>query len=184
MTAVVSGALRGSIRWAIVPYPPQPPFRLYAGEEQAPIVVTDAERIIAGARKEGGDVELTYLVPAKVRPVLILSDPPSAHHRELTALRLLRLSKLSPEAREEVRQGQDRLFLYLPRERFGFREENAAMVSAMVRLHTDAIGHGPSLGRIDDDEMRELGERIIDFYGFDTRRLLDRRIRELAARRR
>lgn len=32
--------------------------------------------------------------------------------------------------------------------------------------------------------MRVLGERIIRFYGFDTRLLLERHIRELAARRR
>jgi hypothetical protein len=32
--------------------------------------------------------------------------------------------------------------------------------------------------------MRVLDERLIDFYGFDTRLLVERRIRELAARRR
>ena len=56
------------------------------------------------------------------------------------------------------------------------------MVTALVRLHVDAIGSAPSLGQLDPSEMRILGERIISFYRFDTRLLLERQIREPAAR--
>jgi hypothetical protein len=56
-------------------------------------------------------------------------------------------------------------------------------VTALVRLHVNAIGGGPALGQLDDNEMRVLGERIIRFHGFDIRRLLERSVRELAARR-
>ena len=56
------------------------------------------------------------------------------------------------------------------------------MVSALVRVHVDAIGGGPPLGGLSDEEARILGERIIRFYGFDTRMLIEQRIRELAAR--
>lgn len=52
-----------------------------------------------------------------------------------------------------------------------------------MRLHVDAIGSAAALGRLDDSEMRVLGERIIRFYGFDIRLPLKRHIRELAARR-
>ena len=31
-----SGRLAGTVRWAVVPYTPRPPFRLYAGEGHAP----------------------------------------------------------------------------------------------------------------------------------------------------
>lgn len=58
------------------------------------------------------------------------------------------------------------------------------MVTALVRLHVDAIGSGEALGRLSADESRLVGERIIRFYGFDTRGLLERQIRELAARHR
>jgi hypothetical protein len=56
------------------------------------------------------------------------------------------------------------------------------MVTALVRLSVDAIGSAAPLGRLDDNEMRVLGERIVRFYGFDVRLLLEREIRELAER--
>ena len=182
MTQLASGRLAGTVRWAVVPYTPRPPFRLYAGRRHEPILIDDADAIIAAAKREGGEAELTYLVPGKVRPVLLLS-PPSAHHREVTALRLLRLSRLGAEEREAVRHGKEELLVYLSPERFSLPEENAAMVSALVRLHMDALESGPPLGALDKGEMRILGERIIRFYGFDTRLLLEQYVRELAGRR-
>jgi hypothetical protein len=176
------GRLAGSVRWAVVPYVPAPPFRLFAGAGSDPIVVRDVDTVISAARK-GGDAELSYIVPGKARPVLLLNDPPASHHREVTALRLLRLSQLSPEEQQRVRTQQDELLFHLDPERFDLPEENAVMVTALVRLHVDAIGSAGPLGHLDDSEMRVLGERIVHFYGFDVRQLLERQIRELAARR-
>ena len=178
-----AGPLAGSVRWAVVPYSPRPPFRLYAGEGQRPIEVPDADTIVEAA-KQRGDAELTYLVPAKARPVLILSEPPSAHHREVTALRLLRLSKLTAGDQTRVREQREDLLFHLSPQRFDLPEENAAIVSALVRLHADAIGSGPAAGVLDATESRVLGERVIRFYGFDTGLLVERRIQELIARRR
>jgi hypothetical protein len=48
----------------------------------------------------------------------------------------------------------------------------------------EAIASGPPAGRLDDDELRAVGERIVRFYGIDIGALIERRIRELAARRR
>ncbi len=144
--------------------------------------MASADQIIDGVRKEGGDAELTYLVPAKTRPILILTDPPSAHHEEVTALRLLRLAKLRGDDQQAIRDQQDELLFYLQPDRFKLREENAAMVSALVRVHLGAIESGPALGGLNDNEMRVLGERIIRFYGFDTRLLVAQQIEELIAR--
>jgi hypothetical protein len=177
-----AGQLAGSVRWAVVPFAPAPPFRLYAGRESEPIIVPQADMVIDAARK-GGDAELSYIVPGKARPVLLLNDPPASHHREVTALRLVRLSRLSPDEQQRVRTQQDELLFHLVPERFDLPEENAAMVTALVRLHVDAIGSAGSLGQLDDNEMRVLGERIIRFYGFDVRLLLERQIRELSTRR-
>ncbi len=177
-----AGRLAGSVRWAVVPFAPSPPFRLYAGPGSDPIVVHEADTVINAARG-GGDAELSYIVPAKARPVLLLNDPPGEHHREVTALRLLRLSRLSAGEQQRVRSHQDELLFHLAPDRFNLPDENAAMVTAIVRLHVDAIGSAPALGRLEDSEMRVLGERIIGFYGFDIRLLLERHIRELAARR-
>ncbi len=178
----MSGRLAGSVRWAVVPFTPRPPFRIYAGAERGPIEVSDLERLVGAARR-GADAELTYLVPAKVRPVLVLNEPPAAHHADATALRLVRLSTLTEEQRDVVRRQQDELLFYLDPARVDLPEENAAIVSTLVRVHVDAVA-GDSLGRLDDAELRLLGERIIRWYGFDTRRLVERQIRELVARRR
>ena len=175
--------LAGTVRWAVVPYTPRPPFRLYAGEGHAPIQVHEPTQIFRAARR-GGDAEFTYLVPGKARPVLILSEPTVHLHRELTALRLVRLSKLGDDEAARVRHQEEPLLFHLDPERFSLPEESAAMVSALVRLHVDAIEHAEPLGELNSNESRVLGERIVAFYGFDIRSLIDRRIRELAARRR
>ena len=175
--------MAGTVRWAVVPYSPRPPFRLYAGEGHEPLTIPDTSAIIASARR-GGDAEFTYLVPGKARPVLILNDPPAEHHREITALRLLRLSKIDARQRERVRDRREPLLFHLDPERFDLPEENAAMISALVRVHVDAVGSGESLGELNPQELRALGERIIDFYRFDTRNLVERQIRELASRQR
>lgn len=184
MSPAAPGLLAGTVRWAVVPYAPRPPFRLYAGEGHAPVSVPDAAKLIASARR-GGDAEFSYLVPGKARPVLILNDPPSEHHQEITALRLLRLSKVAdPARREEIRRNGDPLLFHLDPARFALPEENAAIVSALVRVHVDAIDANAALGTLSSTELSAVGERIIGFYGFDTRLLVERTIRELASRRR
>ena len=182
MSHARAGRLAGSVRWAVVPFTPGPPFRLYAGSENDPIVVSDTATLINAARK-GGDAELSYIVPGKARPVLFLSDPPVSHHREVTALPLLRIAKLGPDEQQRVRSQHDELLFHLDSDRFDLPEESAAMLTALVRLHTDAIDSGPPLGVLNDDELRTVGERLVRFYAFDIRGLLERQIRELAARR-
>jgi len=177
------GGLAGSVRWAVVPFARAPPFRLYAGTASEPIAVPEADTVIDAARR-GGDAELSYVVTGKARPILLLSDPPASHHREVTGLRLLRLSRLAPDEQQRVRDQQDELLFHLDPARYDLPEESAAMVTGLVRVHVDAIGSGPPLGRLEDREMRAVGEAVIRFYGFDTRLLVERRIRELAARRR
>jgi hypothetical protein len=176
--ATAGERLAGSVRWAVVPFVPRPPFRLYAGTDHPPIDVATADAIIEPVKKQAGDPEHTYLVPGKVRPVLLLSEP-SRHHDEITALRLIQLPKLTEDEQQLVREQGDELLFYLNPGSFKLRQENAAMVSALVRLHVDALESGPALGRLNDNEMRVLGERIIRFYGFDTRLLVERRVQEL-----
>lgn len=51
-------------------------------------------------------------------------------------------------------------------------------------MHVDAVDTGQSLGELNPNEMRVLGERVIEFYRFDARLLIERKIREFAARQR
>lgn len=175
--------LAGSIRWAVVPFPPRPPFRVYAGVGRPPYVVESVDRLVEAGQR-GGDPELTYLVPGKARPVLVLAEPPDRLHREVAALRLLRLSALDEDERQAVRRGDDELLLYLDPSRFVLPEEHAIMISALVRLHVDAIASGPPAGRLSAAELGEIGERIVRFYDVDVSALVERRLRELVARRR
>ena len=118
------------------------------------------------------------MTPGTVRPVLILSDP-SPRMQEATALRLLRFSKLTSEQQDHVRQQRDELLFHVAPGRFKLPEENAAIISALVRVNVSAIDT-TSLGELGAEEMRVLGERIIRFYRFDTRLLVERRLQELA----
>jgi hypothetical protein len=68
---------------------------------------------VINAAIKGGDAQLSYIVAGKARPVLLLNDPPGAHHREVTGLRLLRLPRLSPREQERVRAQEEEL-LFLP----------------------------------------------------------------------
>src|SRR5439155_26713487 len=121
---VVNG-LAGAVVWAVVPFAPEAPFRLYAGN-RAPVEVDEPGKLIAAARK-GSDSEFTFLVPGKARPVLVVSDRLDPRLGELLALRLLRLSALGPREREIVRAGDEPGLFPLDPERFHLSEENAAM---------------------------------------------------------
>ena len=177
----MSPTLAGTVRWAVVPYAPAAPFRIYAGPEREPVSVP-LESLVA-ARTKGGDPEISFLTTGKLRPVLILNDPREQIHNEITALRLLRFSKLGTDEQQQVRDQRYRRLFHLSPARVDLPEENAALVSALVRINVSAI-EPVSRGALTTEEMRVLGERIIDFYGFDTRLLVERRLRELAARQR
>lgn len=181
MTA--STALAGTVRWVVVPYTPRPPFRLYAGEGHPPIVVATPGRIIVAA-KVGGDPDFTYLVPAKARPVLLLNEPPAEQHREVLGLRLLRLSKLPPERRKAIRDQEEELLFHLSPDRFELPEESAVMIGAIARLHVDAVADDPPAGKLEPGELAVISDRLIRFCRLDTRLLVERRLHELAARRR
>lgn len=171
--------LAGAAVWAIVPFVPEAPFRIYAGEDHAPVAVPDAEKLVKAAT-QGSDTQFTFLVPGKARPVLIVSD---AHHDdlgELLALRLVRFSKLEEAERDVVRRQGSQTLFHLPPDRFpGLPEENAALVASLVRVHTSAVG-GDALGRLDRQGLAVVHEKLVRHYGFDLRTLVRDELRRLA----
>lgn len=176
-------SLAGTIRWAVVPYTPQPPFRLYGGHDREPVTVASVEPLVAAARS-GGDAELTYLVPVKARPLLVLNDPLDGRLREVCGLRLLRLSRLEEEERAYVRAGRDELLFHLDPERHALPEESAAILGAIVRVHVDAIAGGPELSRLTRSELAVIGDRVTRVLGLDVTALAERRLDALRAARR
>jgi hypothetical protein len=175
--------LAGAVVWAVVPFAPEAPFRLYAGVEHTPIRIDGPERLIRAAEK-GGDPQLTFLVSGKVRPTLILSDEHDESLGEYIALRLARFSKLDPDEQQLVRNGQSPTHFYLERGNFpGLSEENAAMVGGLIRVHRSAVAATP-LGRLDANALATLHERVVRFYGFDLRMLVTERLKDLAEQQR
>ena len=171
-------SLAGSVVWGIVPFAPQAPFRLYV-EGNAPIEVPDSAKLVAAARK-GGDAEFTYLVPGKARPLLILSDAQDQSLGELLALRLARFSKLTDAEQEQIRAQKHALLFHIDPDEFDLPEENAAMVAGLVRVHRSAIA-SEALGQLDPYALATLHERVVTFYGFNLRTLVQRRLEDLAA---
>lgn len=83
------GEVVGCALWALAPYVPAAPFRLYPGPgDRPPVIVADVGTLRRAARL-GGDPEVTVLTPAKVRPVLVVAEAgDSLDGPALLALRL------------------------------------------------------------------------------------------------
>jgi len=169
--------LAGAVVWAVVPFVPEAPFRLYAGEGHPPVEVSEVGKLTRAARN-GSDSEFTFLVPGKARPVLVVSDRLDARLGELIALRLLRLGALGPSEREIVRSQDDPGLYHLNPDRFDLPEENAAIVAALVRVHRSAIDPQP-VGRLGQDELRVVHERLATYYGLDVRQLVRGELKRL-----
>jgi hypothetical protein len=172
----------GEVYWAVVPYTPQAPFQVFV-KDKPPVEVPDAKTIISGLRK-GGDAELRFVVEAKARPVLLLSDRVDPQTGDLFGLRLARLETLDEEEAQRVRDQREPGLFHLRRERFpDLAEDSAAMISAPIRLHESAIDLSKPLGRLDQNEMRVLAERFVTYWQFDLHQLLVAKIKELLRKR-
>ncbi|HZK15433.1 MAG TPA: hypothetical protein VFC52_02450 [Solirubrobacterales bacterium] len=148
----------GHCYWALAPFAPAPPFRIYQ-EGAAPRSVGSVEPFTEAARK--GASEFALLTPVKARPVLVITEV-LPEYEEVLALRLRRLEKLTSEAeRVRVREGSDPGLFHLKPDRFGgLPVENAAIVSSLLRLPAAALDRRTSLGALDDNELRALHERV------------------------
>jgi hypothetical protein len=172
----------GEVYWAVVPYTPQAPFRVFV-KDKPPVEVPEAKTIIDGLRK-GGDAEFRFVVEAKARPVLLLSDRVDPRTGDLFGLRLVRLSALDEDEARQVREQRQPGLFHLKPERFSdLEEESAAMISAPIRLHETAVDTTEPLGRLDQNEMRVLSERFVSYWELDLHQLLIGKIRELLRKR-
>ena len=168
--------------WAVVPSTPQAPFQVFV-KDKPPVEVPDAKTIIDGLRK-GEDAELRFLVEAKARPVLLLSDRVDERTGDLFGLRLVRLASLADDEAEQIRDQRQPGLFHLKPERFpDLEEEWAAMISAPIRVHATAVDFGGPLGRLDQNELRVLAERFVTYWQFDLHQLLVAKIRELLKKR-
>jgi hypothetical protein len=172
----------GEVYWAVVPYTPQAPFQIFV-KDKPPVEVAEAKTIVEGLKK-GGDAELRFVVEAKARPVLLLSDHVDPRTGDLFGLRLVRLKSLDEEEAQRVREQREPSLFHLKPERFPeLTEESAAMISAPIRIHQSAADLRSPLGQLDQNEMRVLAERFVTYWQFDLHQLLVGKIRELLRKR-
>ena len=172
----------GEVYWAVVPYTPQAPFQVFV-KDKPPVEIAEAKTIVDGLRK-GGDAELRFVVEAKARPVLLLSDRADERTGDLFGLRLVRLASLTDEEAQQIRDQRQPGLFHLKPERFpDLQEESAAMISAPIRIHQTAVDFGSRLGRLDQNELRVLAERFVTYWQFDLHQLLVGKIRELLRKR-
>lgn len=176
---------RGCVRWGFVPFTPAAPFRLYVAKDAPLLTEPDATQWAERKRTQGARGDDAFVVMGKLRPVLVLHDPPQERGlAELTALRLIRLETRSEEEQATIRaQGHPGLF-YLDRHRRpGLTKEYAASLASLVRLHRSAVVDAPPAARLNENEFRVISERLIQSLGLDITTLVHQRASQLRRRR-
>jgi len=170
--------LRGAIVWAIVPYVPEAPFRVWLGDAQPVATISSAADYARQALEQRLDAEQTFLVEGKLRPVLLLQDRPLGLLPEIAGLRMVRLEALSDEQQRSIREHQEPSLFHLAAGRkYGLGKEMAVDLNALVRVHQTAIAGRP-VGRLDDYEMRSVGERLAEHLDIDLEPLVTALVEE------
>lgn len=178
--------LRGAIVWAVVACVPDGPSRLWQGVGSEPVEVPNATTFALRVRQEQLAADQTLLVDAKLRPILLLQDRPRGVLREMVALRMVYLEKLSDRQRNSIRDQDEPSLFHLPvrLSKYGLTREMAVDLNALVRIHASAMLPRP-VGRLDDNEMRVIGERLVEHLDVDVEplvtRLVEQRLAQLNA---
>lgn len=171
--------LRGAIVWAVAPYVPEAPFRIWLGEGHPVAEIADARAYARQARHQGLEAEQTFLVRGKLRPVVLLQDRPRAALPEIVALRMLRLETLGPEKQEGIRAEREPSLFHLPvrKSKYGLSREMAIDLNALLRIHATAFVPR-AVGRLDESELRVLGGRLVEHLDIDLEPLVATRVEE------
>jgi hypothetical protein len=168
-------ALAGAVVWALAPFAPSAPFRVYAGPEHPPVEVESA----ALALGKGQESEMTFLVQTKARPVLVISEP-SQTHGEVLALRLRKFSKMNSAEQARVRSQAVPGLFHLRPDAFDLPDENAVLIHSLVPVHQSALGPTEA-GRLNSSELATIHERVARAYKLNLSMLIVAQARKLIA---
>ncbi len=176
--AEATPGLRGAIVWALVGFVPEAPFRLWHGDEHPASAIGDAASFGRQVRA-GLEPQQTFLVDGKLRPVVLLQDRPRRVLREIVGLRMVRLETLREQAQAQVRQQREESLFHLPvrPQKYGLSKEMAVDLNALVRVHGTAL-LPRAVGRLDDNEMRVIGQRLVEHLDIDLEPLLAKLVEE------
>jgi hypothetical protein len=179
MATPAEPGLRGAVVWALVGFVPQAPFRLWHGEEHPASELPDASTFARQVQKQGLDAQETFLVDGKLRPIVLLQDRPRQVLREIVALRMVRLETLPEPDQKAIRDQREPSLFHLPvrPSKYGLTKEMAVDLNALVRVHATAIVPR-AVGRLDDNELRVIGQRLVEHLDIDLEPLLARLVEE------
>lgn len=176
---MLDAGLRGAIVWTIVTFIPQAPFRLWLGADQPVGELSSARQFAEQVRGQSLEAEQTFLVNGKLRPVVLLQDRPRGVLPEIVALCMVGLETLSDEQKASIRDQREASLFHLPARpnKYGLSKEMAIDVNALIRIH--GSGFVPkTVGRLDDNELRVLGERLAEHLDIDLEPLVTKQVEE------
>lgn len=162
--------MRGAVVWDLTAFQPEAPFELVGQDGVSRSYSTAVE--VARAVRSGELAQAPpFMVPAKLRPVVLLQDRPRGELPEYAALKTTRFTKLSAAEQQKVRNGDAPALFHLAKNKakYGLGEENAIDLNSLVRVHTSAIVTTP-VGYLDRNEMDVLGRRLARFLDIDLAR--------------
>lgn len=178
----MNAAGRGAIVWAVVTSVPEVPLRRWQGACTDPAAMPDATTFARRVRDGELTAEQTILVDAKLRPIVLLQERPRGVLEELVGLRMVCLEALSDCQQARIRDQREPSLFHLPirRGKYGLGREMAVDLNALVRIHTSAMIPRP-VGRLDANEMRVIGERLLQHLDVDLEPLVARLVEERLA---
>jgi hypothetical protein len=159
--------MRGAIVWAFTGFQPEAPFQVLGRDGEVLTFATAGE--LAEAVRDGRlQAASSFLVGAKLRPVVLLQERPRGVLPEFAGLKLARFTKLDPREQQRIRDGKERALFYLPHDerKYGLGQENAVDLNSLVRLHRSTLVTRP-VGYLDEQEIDVLGRRLAECLDID-----------------
>lgn len=173
-----SGAVaRGAVAWATVTSVFRAPLLRWDREESA----VEAIDLVSLARQLHHDnhSDCTLIVEASLRPVVLLQDRPRGVLGDALALGVVSLAGLSSTQRDSVRGQQEPSLFHLPvrSAKYGLDQEAAIDLNGLLRIGCEAL-LPRAVGRVDDNEMRVIGERLVAHLDIDLEPIVARQVEE------
>jgi len=173
---------RGALAWAIVASLANAPARVWRGAGAEPSELPNATAFARHVRDTDPAGSQTLLLEARMRPILLLQDRPRDVLGDVVALGLVGLEMLAEAQQTSVRNQREPSLFHLPvrPSKYGLGREMAVDLNALLRVGAAAILPRP-VGRLDDNEMRVIGERLVEHLDIDLEPVVAREVEERLA---
>jgi mRNA-degrading endonuclease toxin of MazEF toxin-antitoxin module len=177
-----SAGTRGALVWAIVACIGETPYRVWRGAGAEPIELPDATAFARQVRDTDHAGSQTLVIEARMRPILLLQDRTRDVLLDVVGLGLVGLDTLAQAQQTSVRDQREPSLFHLPLRpaKYGLNREMAVDLNALIRVGAAAVVPRP-VGRLDDNEMRVIGERLVEHLDIDLEPVVAREVEERLA---